>query len=178
MICATRNATSIRLGGFPQRRLVLSKRACETQTCRTGQCAWTASRREKDRLAATLSKSLFITTDKPQLDPLFSDEVDYLIRMIRMREIYAIELMLEPMGLGLSAWYPLAVLNVEDGMSQRELGLRLNRKDAAIGKAFDALEKVGLVERRNNARGEALDAANHHLTHIECPVRSTRSASP
>lgn len=87
---------------------------------------------------------------QPLLDPLFRGEVDYLVRMIRMREIYAIELMLEPVGLTLSAWYPLAVLRVEDGMSQRELGTRLNLKDAAIGKAIDALERAGLVERRKD----------------------------
>jgi len=89
--------------------------------------------------------------DKPLLDPLFSSEIDYLVRMIRMREIYAIELMMEPIGLSLSAWYPLAVLRVEDGMSQRELGVRLNLKDAAIGKAIDALERAGLVLRRKDA---------------------------
>ena len=87
---------------------------------------------------------------QPLLDPLFQGEVDYLVRMIRMREIYAIELMLEPVGLTLSAWYPLAVLRVEDGMSQRELGTRLNLKDAAIGKAIDALERAGLVERKKD----------------------------
>ncbi|MFV3077707.1 MarR family winged helix-turn-helix transcriptional regulator [Niveispirillum fermenti] len=84
------------------------------------------------------------------LDPLFKGEIDYLIRMIRMREIYAIELMLEPVGLTLSAWYPLTVLRVEDGMSQRELGTRLNLKDAAIGKAIDALERAGLVNREKD----------------------------
>jgi MarR family transcriptional regulator for hemolysin len=87
---------------------------------------------------------------KPLLDPLFRGEIDYLIRMIRMREIYAIELMLEPVGLTLSAWYPLAVLRVEDGMPQRELGSRLNLKDAAIGKAIDALERAGLIARKND----------------------------
>lgn len=87
---------------------------------------------------------------KSSLDPLFKGEPGYLIRMIRMREIYAIELMLEPLGLTLSAWYPLAVLRVEDGMSQRDLGIRLNLKDAAIGKAIDALEKVGLVVREKD----------------------------
>jgi DNA-binding MarR family transcriptional regulator len=87
----------------------------------------------------------------PILDPLFKGEIDYLIRMIRMREIYAIELMLEPVGLTLSGWYPLAVLRVEDGMSQRELGIRLNLKDAAIGKAIDALERAGLILRKKDA---------------------------
>jgi DNA-binding MarR family transcriptional regulator len=87
---------------------------------------------------------------QPLLDPLFGGEIDYLIRMIRMREIYAIELMLEPVGLTLSAWYPLVVLRVEDGMSQRELGSRLNLKDAAIGKAIDALERQGLVVRKKD----------------------------
>tara|TARA_R110000782_G_scaffold78276_10_gene155787 strand:+ start:21942 stop:22475 length:534 start_codon:yes stop_codon:yes gene_type:complete len=87
---------------------------------------------------------------QPLLDPLFRGEIDYLIRMIRMREIYAIELMLEPVGLTLSAWYPLAVLGIEEGMSQRELGSRLNLKDAAIGKAIDALEKAGLVIREKD----------------------------
>lgn len=89
--------------------------------------------------------------DRPLLDPLFRGEIDYLIRMIRMREIYAIELLLEPVGLTLSAWYPLAVLRVGDGMSQRELGNRLNLKDAATGKAIDALERAGLVTREKDA---------------------------
>ncbi len=75
-----------------------------------------------------------------------------------MREIYAIELLLEQVGLTLSAWYPLAVLRVEDGMSQRELGGRLNLKDAAIGKAIDALERADLITRKNdpNDRRKAL----------------------
>ena len=92
------------------------------------------------------------------LDPLFEGEIDYLIRMIRMREVYAIELMLRPVGLTLSAWYPLAVLHVEDGMSQRELGKRLNLKDAAIGKAIDALESEKLIVRKKdpNDRRKAL----------------------
>lgn len=91
------------------------------------------------------------TAFNPLLDPLFRGEIDYLIRMIRMREIYAVELLLAPLGLTLSAWYPLAVLRVEDGMSQRELGNRLNLKDAAIGKAIDTLERAGLVERKKHA---------------------------
>ncbi|WP_156680784.1 MarR family winged helix-turn-helix transcriptional regulator [Sphingomonas profundi] len=89
-------------------------------------------------------------TASSALDPLFRREIDYLIRMIRMREIYAVELMLAPIGLSLSAWYPLTVLQLEDGMSQRELGLRLNLKDAAIGKALDALERAGLVIRKKD----------------------------
>jgi len=95
---------------------------------------------------------------KPILEPLFKGEIDYLFRMIRMREIYAIELMLQPLGLTLSAWYPLAVLRVEEGMTQRELGNRLNLKDAATGKAIDALERAGLVKRENdpNDRRKAL----------------------
>jgi DNA-binding MarR family transcriptional regulator len=91
------------------------------------------------------------TAPNPVLDPLFQGEIDYLVRMIRMREIYAIELMLEPVGLTLSAWYPLAVLRTEDGMSQRELGARLNLKDAAIGKAIDALERSDLIVRKKHA---------------------------
>lgn len=96
--------------------------------------------------------------DNPPLDPLFSEEIDYLIRMIRMREIYAIELMLEPVGLMVSAWLPLAALRIEDGMSQRELGARLNLKDAGIGQSVDALEKAGLVVREKdlNDRRKAL----------------------
>ena len=35
-------------------------------------------------------------------------------------------------------------------MSQRELGLRLNLKDAAIGKAIDALERASLVVRKKD----------------------------
>lgn len=81
------------------------------------------------------------------LDPLFVGQIDYLIRMIRIREIRAIEQMLSPMGLTLSSWYPLAVLRDSDGVSQRELGVRLSLKDAAIGKAVDVMERAGLVAR-------------------------------
>jgi len=81
------------------------------------------------------------------LEPLFEGQADYLIRMIRIREIRAIEILLAPLDLTLSAWYPLAVLRELDGMSQRELGSRLNLKDAAIGKAVDAMERSGLVQR-------------------------------
>lgn len=108
------------------------------------------TRRKNDKAAAFREPHDY-KSDRPALDSLFSGEIDYLIRMIRMREIYAVELLLEPVGLTLSAWYPLAVLRVEDGMSQRELGSRLNLKDAAIGKAIDALERAGLVERRKDA---------------------------
>jgi DNA-binding MarR family transcriptional regulator len=83
----------------------------------------------------------------PSLDPLFEGDIDYLVRTIRIREVRAIEVMLGPLDLTLSAWYPIAVLRVLDGMSQRELGNRLDLKDAAIGKAIDAMEKSGLVER-------------------------------
>jgi DNA-binding MarR family transcriptional regulator len=107
--------------------------------------------RRKEGQGGAFSEPHDYKASKPLLDPLFKDEVGYLIRMIRMREIYAIELLLEPLGLTLSAWYPLAVLRVQDGMSQRELGLRLNLKDAAIGKAIDALERTGLVERRKDS---------------------------
>lgn len=82
------------------------------------------------------------------LEPLFAGDIDYLIRTIRIREVRAIEVMLSPLDLLLSAWYPLAVLRAQDGMSQRELGNRLDLKDAAIGKAIDAMEKSGVVERR------------------------------
>lgn len=107
--------------------------------------------RKKNNKNASFREPHDYKSDRPLLDSLFSGEIDYLIRMIRMREIYAIELLLEPVGLTLSAWYPLAVLRVEDGMSQRELGSRLNLKDAAIGKAIDALERAGLVVRKKDA---------------------------
>lgn len=85
---------------------------------------------------------------RPSLDPLFAGDVDYLIRTIRIREVRAIEVMLSPLELMLSAWYPLAVLRNADGMSQRDLGNRLDLKDAAIGKAIDAMERSGLLERQ------------------------------
>lgn len=88
-----------------------------------------------------------IQTAHISLDPLFDSQADYLIRMIRIRQIRAIEMLLQPLGLPLSSWYPLAVLVEVDGLSQRELGGRLNLKDAAIGKAVDAMERSGLVVR-------------------------------
>ncbi|MBA2933569.1 MarR family transcriptional regulator [Sphingomonas sp. CGMCC 1.13654] len=84
------------------------------------------------------------------LDPLFDGEIDYLVRTIRIREVRAIEIMLSPFGLNLSAWYPLAVLRAADGMSQRELGIRLDLKDAAIGKAIDAMETASLLRRKTD----------------------------
>lgn len=84
----------------------------------------------------------------PVLEPLFRGDIDYLIRTIRIREVRAIEVMLAQLDLAVSAWYPLAVLRVQDGMSQRELGHRLDLKDAAIGKAIDAMERAGVLERR------------------------------
>lgn len=81
------------------------------------------------------------------LDPLFDGQVDYLLRMIRIRELRAIETVIAPIGVALSAWYPLAVLREVDGLSQRDLGRRLSLKDAAIGQAVDAMERLGIVER-------------------------------
>jgi len=86
------------------------------------------------------------------LDPLFRGDVDYLVRTIRIREVRAIEMMLSELDLAVSAWYPLAVLRAQDGMSQRELGLRLDLKDAAIGKAIDVMEKAGVLERRADSQ--------------------------
>lgn len=86
------------------------------------------------------------------LDPLFKGDTDYLVRTIRIREVRAIEIMLTPLGLAVSAWYPLAVLREQDGMSQRELGNRLDLKDAAIGKAIDAMERAGVLERRADSQ--------------------------
>jgi DNA-binding MarR family transcriptional regulator len=87
-----------------------------------------------------------------QLDPLLQDDLDYLIRTLRFRLVQVIEKMLGNMGLALSAWYPLSLLAGEDGISQRELGLRLGLKDAAIGKAVESMEKEGLVVRQADTR--------------------------
>src|SRR3546814_17544249 len=54
------------------------------------------------------------------LEPLFKGDIDYLVRTIRIREVRAIEIMLSQLGLAVSAWYPLALLRAQDGMSQRE----------------------------------------------------------
>lgn len=86
------------------------------------------------------------------LEPLFKGDIDYLVRTIRIREVRAIEIMLAQLGLAVSAWYPLAVLRAQDGMSQRELGNRLDLKDAAIGKAIDAMERAGVLERRADSQ--------------------------
>jgi DNA-binding MarR family transcriptional regulator len=91
--------------------------------------------------------------DRPvELDPLLQDDVDYLIRTLRVRQVQVIERMLADVGLALSAWYPLSLLASEDGLSQRELGLRLGLKDAAIGKATESMEKAGLVVLRADTR--------------------------
>lgn len=85
--------------------------------------------------------------NSPRLEPIFRGDIDYLIRMVRMRQIRAIELVLKPFGPNVSAWLPLVVLQRLHGLSQRDLGNRLDIRDAAIGKAIEAMEKAGVVER-------------------------------
>jgi DNA-binding MarR family transcriptional regulator len=81
------------------------------------------------------------------LEPLLSNDLDYLIRMLRFREVSVIDAFLDSLGLSLGSWYPLIFLHSEDGISQRELGNRLNLKDASIGKAIDVMEEAGLLLR-------------------------------
>lgn len=81
------------------------------------------------------------------LEPLLRNDLDYLIRMLRFREVSVIDQFLDSLGLSLGSWYPLIFLHTEDGISQRELGLRLNLKDASIGKAIDVMEQAGLLLR-------------------------------
>lgn len=111
------------------------------------------------------------------LEPLFAGDVDYLFRMIRLGEIRAIESMLRPLGLNRSAWWPLAVLRESDGMSQRELAKRLNLKDAAIGKAIDAMERAGIVYRAADEkdRRKALVALTPEGTKLAAKVGKMRS---
>jgi DNA-binding MarR family transcriptional regulator len=106
------------------------------------------NKRSASKLGTDLAGPHKYQATHPSLDPLFEGEIDYLVRMVRIREVRAVEVMLDPLGLTLSAWYPLAVLRVLDGMSQRELGNRLDLKDAAIGKAIDAMEEAGVVQRK------------------------------
>ena len=63
------------------------------------------------------------------------------------------------------------------GMSQRELGARLNLKDAAIGKAIDALERSGLIVRKKDAtdRRKALVCLTAEGREISETVAAMRS---
>jgi len=81
--------------------------------------------------------------------PVESD-LDYLVRSLRRRVVGAADRLLVEVGLPLSAWYPLVVLSHGDGISQRELARRLHLKDAAMGKAIDGLEAVGLLRRTDD----------------------------
>ncbi len=116
------------------------------------------NRRSPPKRSTDLSGPHKYQATHPSLEPLLEGGIDYLIRMLRIREIRAVEVMLDPFGLTVSAYYPLAVLRVSDGMSQRELGTRLDLKDAAISKAIDAMEESGMLERKwdPNDRRKAL----------------------
>ena len=74
-----------------------------------------------------------------------------------LRETYrafarAVSQNLAPLGLTLSMWFALRSLWEADGLSQAELGRRIELKPAAVVAVVNALEAAGLVERRRTRK--------------------------
>ncbi len=74
-----------------------------------------------------------------------------------LRETYrafarALSQNLAPLGLTLSMWFALRSLWEADGLSQAELGRRIEHNPAAIVAVLKALEAAGLVERRRTRK--------------------------
>ena len=74
-----------------------------------------------------------------------------------LRETYrafarAVSHNLAPLGLTLSMWFALRSLWEADGLSQAELGRRIELKPAAVVAVVNALEAAGLVERRRTRK--------------------------
>jgi DNA-binding MarR family transcriptional regulator len=70
-----------------------------------------------------------------------------------LRETYrafarAVASNLAPLGLTLSMWFALRSLWEADGLSQAELGRRIELNPAAVVAVVNALEEAGLVQRR------------------------------
>ena len=74
-----------------------------------------------------------------------------------LRETYrafarALSQNLAPLGLTLSMWFALRSLWEADGLSQAELGRRIELNPAAVVAVLNALEAAGLVERRRTRK--------------------------
>jgi DNA-binding MarR family transcriptional regulator len=74
-----------------------------------------------------------------------------------LRETYrafarAVSQNLAPLGLTLSMWFALRSLWEIDGLSQAELGRRIELNPAAVVAVLNALETAGLVERRRTRK--------------------------
>jgi len=54
---------------------------------------------------------------------------------------------IERHGLGLGQWYVLRVLWIEDGLTQRDLGLRVGMGEPNVVTALNGLENAGLARR-------------------------------
>ena len=78
--------------------------------------------------------------------------LDFLIRDTRLLLTKRIEERVAALGIPLRSWFPLRVLFLREGITQRELGLTLGFGDAHAGVIVRALERRRLVERRPNAR--------------------------
>ena len=74
-----------------------------------------------------------------------------------LRETYrafarALSQNLAPLGLTLSMWFALRSLWEVDGLSQAELGRRIELNPAAVVAVLNALEAAGLIERRRTRK--------------------------
>ena len=111
-----------------------------------------------------------IESPDSSLEPRLGNDLDYLVRTLRRRQVQVIDALLANVQLPLSAWYPLVVLQSEDGISQRELARRLHLKDAAIGKSIAAMERDGILRR-------SPDEADHRKILVFLTAKGRRLAA-
>jgi DNA-binding MarR family transcriptional regulator len=80
----------------------------------------------------------------------FSDSVGYQIRATHRLLQRFLQIRIEPHGITLGMWYFLRALWHEDGLTQRELSLRVGTMEPTTMSAILIMEERGLVRRIRN----------------------------
>jgi len=92
----------------------------------------------------------------PQLP--FESSVGYQIRMTHRAVARLLQTKIAPFGVNVGMWYFLRALWEEDGLTQRELSLRIGTTEPTALNAIAAMERIGLVtRRRDKADGRKLN---------------------
>lgn len=85
-------------------------------------------------------------------EPLFEVSVGYHLRVShRLMQRFLLE-KIQPHGITLGMWYFLRALWNEDGLTQRELSVRVGTMEPTTLTAINAMERKGLVRRERNSQ--------------------------
>lgn len=107
----------------------------------TGKNA-TSSRADKPRKKSAVA---------PDVELPFAESVGYQIRATHRALQRFLQFKIEPHGITLGMWYFLRALWHEDGLTQRELSVRVGTMEPTTLSAILVMEKKGLVRRVRNA---------------------------